>query len=118
MKAKKVVVLIVCYMIFVFVAFKGAMMYHDHREKQLIEDFSKTVHYEPDEIYVTYYKGSLTWCTKDDEKKVETIDNNDYFYRDMLKDFKNNDNMLGVVFVAVSLVGAVVIGKIALSYNK
>ena len=109
MKAKKVVVLIVCYMIFV---------YHDHREKQLIDDFSKTVHYEPDEIYVTYYKGSLTWCPKDDEKKVETIDNNDYFYRDMLKDFKNNDNMLGVVFVAVSLVGAVVIGKIALSYNK
>ena len=118
MKAKKVVMLIVCYMIFVFVAFKGAMMYHDHREAQLITDFSKTVHYEPDEIYVTYYKGSLTWCPKDDEKKVETIDNNDYFYRDMLKDFKNNDNTLGVVFVVVSLVGAVVIGKIALSYNK
>jgi len=118
MKAKKVVVLIVFYIVFVFVAFKGAMMYHDHREKQLITDFSKTVHYEPDEIYVTYYKGSLTWCPKDDEKKVETIDNNDYFYRDMLKDFKTNENTLGVAFVVVFLVGVVVIEKIALSYNK
>ena len=118
MRAKKVAILIIFYAIFAFVAFKGAMMFHDHRETRLIADFSETIHYEPNEIYVSYYKGSLAWCPKDDEKKVETIDSNDYFYRDMLKNFKANDNMLGIVFVAVSLIGAVAIGKVALSYIK
>ena len=106
MKAKKVILFGVLYLVFCFVAMKGAIAYHDHKEDRLVGEFCQTIHYDPEDVYVTYYKDTITWCPKDDAKKVETITTGDMFYRDILGDFKKNDNMLGVVFIAIVLIGA------------
>ena len=118
MKAKKIVIFIVLYVVFMFVAFDGTIKYHDYKETKLVSEFCQRVRYEPDEIYYDYFEGTFTWCPKDDTDHLRKITYNDYTWRSMLDDFEKNEKMFGVVFVAVLLIGALGAGKIALSYSK
>jgi hypothetical protein len=115
MKAKKIVIFIVLYAIFVAVAFEGTMKYHDYKEAKLVNEFCQRVRYEPDEIYYDYFEGTFTWCPKDDTSNLRKITNQDYSYSDMLDDFEKNEKMYGVVFVAVFLIGALGTAKIVFS---
>ena len=118
MKAKKVILFLVLYIVVCYFGMKGAIAYHDHRQDKLVGEFCQTIHYDPDDVYVTYYKDTITWCPKDRSKDVETITTGDAFYRDIIGDFRRNDNMLGIVFGAIILLGTACMVKIVVFTDK
>lgn len=118
MKAKKIVAILVVYIVFAFCAMKGIMVYHDHKEAQLVGEFCQTIGYDKDEVYVSYYKGSIAWCLKGSSGVVEKVTGDNSTHRDMLGRFEANERMPSIAIFIVVAIGAICIGRIAIKASE